>query len=193
MLFACLLLAQSGHCAAEFQCPLLGVKRTWFVSECRVSTLTRLQRSTNVGHNAPGCWEANERKKGESHQHTPTQWQVWDTAKFEPSKRLRVLPKRNTLAHCYGLKWAYKRRHFGVIMKWRARSEVGSARPSHSEGEWDRWFAWYPVTIATSRFSAHWVWLDFVERKWSTCIYGSGRKNGAIGCLKKKSTCDCAT
>src|SRR6516164_5508895 len=36
------------------------------VRECRFSTLTRLHRSTKVGCNAPGCWEANERKKGES-------------------------------------------------------------------------------------------------------------------------------
>ena len=25
----------SGHCAAEFQCPLLGVKQTWFRSRGR--------------------------------------------------------------------------------------------------------------------------------------------------------------
>jgi hypothetical protein len=97
-----------------------------------------------------------------------------------------VLPKRNTFAHCYGLKWAYERRLFGVIMKRRTRREVGSARFSHSEGEWDRWFAWYPVTIATSRFSAHWVWLEFVERKWSTCIYGSGRKKRRYRLPKKE-------
>jgi len=28
----CLLLAQSGHFETEFQCPLLGVKRTWIES-----------------------------------------------------------------------------------------------------------------------------------------------------------------
>ena len=37
----CLLLAQSGHFAAEFQCPLLGVKRT--------AVLERLARS-NAAH-----------------------------------------------------------------------------------------------------------------------------------------------
>jgi predicted metal-binding membrane protein len=30
--------------------------------------------------------------------------------------------------------------------------------------------------MATSKFSAHWVWLQFVERKWSTSVYGTGRK-----------------
>jgi hypothetical protein len=53
-------------------------------------------------------------------------------------------------------------------MKWLAQKDVTSFRSSpHSEGEWDRWFAWYPVRMATSKFSAHWVWLQFVERKWS--------------------------
>jgi len=70
-------------------------------------------------------------------------------------------------------------------MKWGSRIQVGSARPSHSEGEWDRWFAWYPVTIAKSGFSAHWVWLEFVERKWSTSIYGSGRKKRRYRLPKK--------
>jgi hypothetical protein len=60
-------------------------------------------------------------------------------------------------------------------MKLHARKEVRSGR-SPSEGEWDRWFAWYPVTIATSKSSAHWVWLQFVERKWTTSVYGTGRK-----------------
>jgi len=31
-----------------------------------VSTLTRLQRSTNIRRNAPSCREANKRNKGES-------------------------------------------------------------------------------------------------------------------------------
>lgn len=69
-------------------------------------------------------------------------------------------------------------------MKLSARKEV-RITSSQSEG-WDRWFAWYPVTIATSRFSAHWVWLDFVERKWSTCIYGSGRKKRRYRLPKKE-------
>jgi hypothetical protein len=71
-------------------------------------------------------------------------------------------------------------------MKWLARRDVGSAKPSHSEGEWDRWFAWYPVTMATSKFSAHWMWLYFVERKWSTSIYGSGRKKRRYRLPKKE-------
>jgi len=29
---------------------------------------------------------------------------------------------------------------------------------------------------ATSEVLAHWVWLEFVERKWSTGVYGSGKK-----------------
>ena len=56
-------------------------------------------------------------------------------------------------------------------MKLRRRNDVvigSSGRSAHSDGEWGRWFAWYPVTIATSRHSARWVWLEFVERKWST-------------------------
>jgi hypothetical protein len=71
-------------------------------------------------------------------------------------------------------------------MKWLARRDVGSARSSHSEGEWDRWFAWYPVVIATSKFSAQWVWLEFVERKWSAGIYGTGRKKRRYRLPKKE-------
>jgi hypothetical protein len=62
-------------------------------------------------------------------------------------------------------------------MKWRTRKEVRSSESApHLEGEWDRWFAWYPVTVVTSKYSAHWVWLGFVERKWSAGRYGSGRR-----------------
>jgi hypothetical protein len=62
-------------------------------------------------------------------------------------------------------------------MKLRARRDVVNSRRSpHSEGEWDRWFAWYPVVIATGRNSAHRVWLEFVERKWSSSIYGTGTR-----------------
>ena len=71
-------------------------------------------------------------------------------------------------------------------MKWLARRDVGSARSSHSEGEWDRWFAWYPVVIATSKFSAQWAWLEFVERKWSASIYGTGRKKRRYRLPKKE-------
>ncbi len=53
--------------------------------------------------------------------------------------------------------------------------EVRRAK-SPSEGEWNRWFAWYPVLIATGENLAHWVWLEFVERKWRTSRYGSKRK-----------------
>jgi hypothetical protein len=49
---------------------------------------------------------------------------------------------------------------------------VISWRSPYSEGEWDRWFAWYPVTVVTSKYSAHWVWLAFVERKWGASRYG---------------------
>jgi hypothetical protein len=73
-------------------------------------------------------------------------------------------------------------------MKLRTRRDVViSGRSPYPEGEWDRWFAWYPVTVATSKYSAHWVWLAFVERKWSTSIYGTERKNGAIDCRKVQS------
>jgi hypothetical protein len=66
---------------------------------------------------------------------------------------------------------------WGVIMKWRARKEVRSfASAPHSEGEWDRWFAWYPITVVTSKYSAHWVWLAFVERKWSGSRYATGTR-----------------
>jgi hypothetical protein len=62
-------------------------------------------------------------------------------------------------------------------MKWLAPKDVSSCeRSPHSEGEWDRWFAWYPVTMATGKDSVHWVWLEFAERKWSTSRYGTGRK-----------------
>jgi hypothetical protein len=37
-----------------------------------------------------------------------------------------------------------------------------------SQSEWHRWFAWYPVNIATDR---HWAWLEFVERKWAFSTY----------------------
>jgi predicted metal-binding membrane protein len=62
-------------------------------------------------------------------------------------------------------------------MKWPARKNVRLSEMSpYSEGEWHRWFAWYPVSMATARDSTHWVWLEFVERKWRTSKYGSGRK-----------------
>ncbi len=65
-------------------------------------------------------------------------------------------------------------------MKWPARRDVVRARRSasspHSEEEWDRWFAWYPVIVATGKDSAYWVWLEFVERKWRASRYGSGSK-----------------
>src|SRR5207248_6884870 len=66
----------------------------------------------------------------------------------------------------------------GVIMKLRARKGVISSRSSsaHSDGEWGRWFAWYPVVMATRSNSTHWVWLELVERKWSTSVYGTGTK-----------------
>src|SRR6476659_4753550 len=37
------------------------------------------------------------------------------------------------------------------------------------ELEWHRWFAWYPVVVATDNERAYWAWLQFVERKthWS--------------------------
>jgi len=59
-------------------------------------------------------------------------------------------------------------------MKWIARKVVRCSPPS--DGEWKRWFAWYPVMMATANNSAHWVWLEFVERKWSTDAYGYGVK-----------------
>lgn len=76
----------------------------------------------------------------------------------------------------------------GVTMKWLARSDVGSIRSSShfSGGEWERWFAWYPVRMATSKFSIHWVALQFVERKWSTGIYGTGRKQRRYRLPKKE-------
>src|SRR6516225_3825346 len=64
-------------------------------------------------------------------------------------------------------------------MKLRRRNDVvigSSGRSPHSDGEWGRWFAWYPVTIATSWHSARWVWLEFVERKWSSSRYGNGTR-----------------
>src|SRR5262245_62392603 len=69
-------------------------------------------------------------------------------------------------------------------MKWSARKKVRlseknvrlSEMSPSSEGEWHRWFAWYPVSMATARDSVHWVWLEFVERKWRTSKHGSGRK-----------------
>jgi predicted metal-binding membrane protein len=69
-------------------------------------------------------------------------------------------------------------------MKWPARKNVRhseknvrrSAMSPDSEGEWHCWFAWYPVAMATARDSTHWVWLEFVERKWRTSKHGSGRK-----------------
>src|SRR5262249_14489071 len=68
-----------------------------------------------------------------------------------------------------------------VIMKLRARTDVvinSRGSSPHSDGEWGRWFAWYPVFIATGRNSVHWVWLEFVERKWST---SSVRKRRRVG------------
>ena len=74
-------------------------------------------------------------------------------------------------------KWGDTLEWGGVIMRWPAEKDVVYSRsPSHSEEEWGRWFAWYPVTVVTSKYSAHWVWLAFVERKWSTSRYGSGRR-----------------
>ena len=60
-------------------------------------------------------------------------------------------------------------------MKWLAQKDVRVGSWSHSEGEWGRWFAWYPVTVVTSKYSAH-VWLAFVERKWSASVYGTGTR-----------------
>ena len=66
---------------------------------------------------------------------------------------------------------------WGVIMKWPAQKDVVYSRsPFHSEGEWGCCFAWYPVTVVTSKYSSHWVWLQFVERKWSTSRYGTGMR-----------------
>ena len=61
-------------------------------------------------------------------------------------------------------------------MKWLAQKDVCVSSRSHSEAEWGRWFAWYPVTVVTSKYSAHWVWLAFVERKWSAGVYGTGTR-----------------
>jgi predicted metal-binding membrane protein len=62
-------------------------------------------------------------------------------------------------------------------MKWPPRKNVRLSEMSpHSEGEWHRWFAWYPVSMATARDSTHWVWLEFVERKWRTSRYGNATK-----------------
>jgi len=63
-------------------------------------------------------------------------------------------------------------------MKWPARKQINlSERSPHSEGdEWERWFAWYPTVVVTGRDSAHWVWLEFIDRKWRTSRYGSKRK-----------------
>ena len=41
--------------------------------------------------------------------------------------------------------------------------------------EWHRWFAWYPVSIATRDGKLHYAWLRFVERKW-----GTGRYSGTM-------------
>ena len=58
-------------------------------------------------------------------------------------------------------------------MKWTARRKVRlTEKSAQSEGKWDRWFAWYPVAMATAEDSPKWVWLEFVERKWSTSRYG---------------------
>jgi hypothetical protein len=63
-------------------------------------------------------------------------------------------------------------------MKLHARKDVVIRRASspHSDAEWDRWFAWYSVTVATSQNSAHRVWLEFVEWKWSASLYGTKRR-----------------
>ena len=62
-------------------------------------------------------------------------------------------------------------------MKWTARSIVRvvetSPQPGQPECKWNRWFAWYPVTIATGEDFAQWVWLEFVERRWSASRYGN--------------------
>ena len=49
-------------------------------------------------------------------------------------------------------------------MQWRTRRFM---QKPHSAGEWDRWFAWYPVVVPTRESSASWVWLEVVERRWS--------------------------
>src|SRR5262249_49402933 len=58
----CPLLAQSGHCETEFQCPLLGVKRTWPKNSSMsandpkrtwagcLATASRLQNGINQGY-----------------------------------------------------------------------------------------------------------------------------------------------
>lgn len=56
-------------------------------------------------------------------------------------------------------------------MQWRTRTFV---RIPHSEGEWDRWFAWYPVVVPAEG-SARLVWLEAVERRWSTTRYRKRR------------------
>jgi len=60
-------------------------------------------------------------------------------------------------------------------MKWTARRTVRLVEKPQSEGNWDRWFAWYPVKVPR-RDSVKWIWLEFVERKWGTRIYGNERK-----------------
>jgi hypothetical protein len=57
-------------------------------------------------------------------------------------------------------------------MRWQARMLVAMPR---SEGEWERWFAWYPVAVRIEKDSACWVWLEVLERKWSTVRDGKRR------------------
>jgi predicted metal-binding membrane protein len=62
-------------------------------------------------------------------------------------------------------------------MKWPPRKNVRLSEMSpHSEGEWHRWFAWYPVPVVSGRDSVHWVWLEFMEWKWRTSRYGNETK-----------------
>jgi len=44
--------------------------------------------------------------------------------------------------------------------KQRRRSEKLAKR-----GEWQRWFAWYPVTVGEVKKHKIKVWLDYVERR----------------------------
>jgi hypothetical protein len=41
---------------------------------------------------------------------------------------------------------------------------------------WRRWFAWRPIIVTIEGEFDQWVWLEYVERRWSRGRYGVERR-----------------
>jgi hypothetical protein len=57
---------------------------------------------------------------------------------------------------------------------------------------WHRWFAWRPIVMKIEGELDHWVWFEYVQRKWSHSRYGdkSYWKYRPIGAKRVRDTAD---